>query len=79
MDIFAAVEQADKDLREMQATPAPPAPPGMNANPAEMPGLAAASPEMMAQQPGQAAPPQEQIAVPGDVSRMRQLMQVMGG
>lgn len=79
MDIFAAVEQADKDLREMQATPAPPAPPGMNANPAEMPGLAAANPEMMAQQPSGQPQPQEQIAVPGDVSRMRQLMQVMGG
>lgn len=80
MDIFAAVEQADKEMKEMQATPAPAPPPGMMAAPEAMPGLAAPSPEMMAAQP-QIPPeqPQEQIAVPGDVSRMRQLMQVMGG
>jgi hypothetical protein len=79
MDIFAAVEQADKDMREMQATPAPPPPEGMMASPEAMPGLAAQSPEMMAQQPTAPAPEQQQVEVPGDVSRMRQLMQVMGG
>lgn len=79
-DIFAAVEKADKALREMQATPAPPPPEGMMAAPESMPGMAAATPQEMAQQPvGPTGPGGQQVAVPGDVSRMRQLMQVMGG
>lgn len=74
-DIFTAVEKADREVREMQATPAPPAPEGMTAAPEAMPGLAAGSPQEMAQQGGPLGP---QVQVPGDVSRMRQLMQVMG-
>lgn len=74
-DIFTAVEKADREVREMQATPAPPAPEGMTAAPEAMPGLAAGTPQEMAQQGGPLGP---QVEVPGDVSRMRQLMQVMG-
>lgn len=77
-DIFAAVAKADEEMKRMQATPAPQAPPGMSAAPESMPGLAAQSPEQMATQ--QPAPQeQQQVQVPGDVARMRQLMQVMGG
>ncbi len=78
-DIFAAVEKADRDVREMQATAAPPPPEGMMASPAAMPGMAAATPQEMAQQPVGPPPEQQQVQVPGDVARMRQLMQVMGG
>lgn len=77
-DIFAAVEEADRKLREQQATPAPPPPEGMMAPPEAMPGMAAPPEQMMQQPMPPEAAPQEQIAVPGDVSRMRQLMQVMG-
>lgn len=76
-DIFAAVDAADRALRERQATPAPPAPDGMIAAPEAMPGMAAPDAMAMAAQP--TAPEQQQVQVPGDVSRMRQLMQVMGG
>lgn len=76
MDIFAAVEAADREMRERQATPAPQAPEGMIASPEAMPGLAAPTAQMMAAQP---TLDQQQVEVPGDVSRMRQLMQVMGG
>lgn len=39
-DIFYAVEEADKEIRALQATEAPPAPEGMVAPPESMPGLA---------------------------------------
>jgi len=80
-DIFAAVDAADRKLREQQATQAPPPPEGMAAAPETMPGMAAESPAQMVQQqpaPGELPPEQQQISVPGDVSRMRQLMQTMG-
>lgn len=79
-DIFTAVEKADKMMRERQATPAPPAPEGMVAPPESMPGMAG-GPGALQQPSPEVAPPgdQQQIQVPGDVQRMRQLMQVMGG
>jgi hypothetical protein len=73
-DIFKAVERADEEMRRRQATPAPAAPEGMVAAPESMPGMAA-GPEALQQPPAPAA----QVQVPQDVSRMRQLMQVMGG
>ena len=49
------------------------------APPEAMPGMTAATPQEMAQQPMAPPPEQQQVQVPGDVARMRQLMQVMGG
>jgi hypothetical protein len=76
MDIFEAVDAADKEMQRRQATAAPaPAPEsGMIAPPEAMPGMAAGPEGMM--QP--VAPPEEQIEVPGDVENMRRLMQTMG-
>jgi hypothetical protein len=72
-DIFKAVEKADEEMRRRQATPAPAAPEGMVAAPEAMPGMAAGL-EALQQPPA----PAEQVEIPQDVSRMRQLMQVMG-
>ena len=71
-DVFTAIDKTDKELRATQATEAPPAPEGMMAPPEAMPGLSG----------GPAADQQQmapQVEVPGDVSRMRQLIQTMGG
>ena len=71
-DVFTAIDKTDKELRATQATQAPPAPEGMVAPPEAMPGLSG----------GPAADQQQmapQVEVPGDVSRMRQLIQTMGG
>lgn len=73
-DIFTAVAKADEAARKLQATQAPAPPEGMVAPPEAMPGLAAGPAAM--QQPMPEPPPQ--VEVPGDVSRMRQLMSAMG-
>lgn len=74
-DIFEAMKVVDEKLRERQSTPPEAVPEGMVAAPEQMPGLAGG--------PGaaQAPPPvdQQQVTVPGDVSRMKQLLQTMGG
>lgn len=75
-DIFKAVAKADKAARELQATQAPPPQEGQVGAPESMPGLAG-GPQMMQQPPAPEQQPQPQIEVPGDVSRMRQLMSVM--
>lgn len=80
-DIFAAVQKAEDEIKRQQATPAPPTPEGMMAPPEAMPGMAAPNPAMMNSQPmapEEMPPEQQQIEVPGDVSRMRQLMAAMG-
>ena len=71
--IFVAVEKAQRAMQEQQATQAPAPPPGMQAPPEAMPGLAASTPQEMAAQPYQ-APEQQQISVPGDLTRMKELM-----
>lgn len=73
-DIFKAIEIADAKARAAQATQAPPAPEGMQAPPEAMPGLAAGPAAM--QQPMPEEP--QRVQVPGDVSRMRELMSAMG-
>jgi len=74
-DIFRAVELADEAARKLQATQAPQPPEGMQSAPESMPGLAAGPGAL--QQPGPPPTEQQQIEVPGDVSRMRQLMSTM--
>lgn len=72
-DIFEAMKKVDEELRKMQATPPPAPEEGMVAPPESMPGLAGG--------PGAAQAPmpeQQNVTVPGDVSRMRQLLQTMG-
>ena len=71
-DIFTAMEKVDAKLREMQATPQP-TPDGMTAPPGAMPGM------MGGPAAAQAPQEQQQVTVPGDVTRMRQLQQAMGG
>lgn len=73
--IFEAIELADKEIREKQATEAPPPPEGMAMPPEAMAGMAA-GPAAMQQPVPEPAP---QIEVPGDVERMRQLMSAMAG
>ena len=51
LDIFKAVELVDAEMREMQATQAPPAPEGMVAAPQAMPGLAAGAEGAQMQMP----------------------------
>lgn len=77
LDIFAAVEKADKELRELQATEAPPPPEGMMQAPETMPGISGGPGAMQQPSPVPAAPA-EQIAVPQGAAAMRQLMQTMG-
>lgn len=72
-DIFAAVEQAEKEAKELQATAAPEPGPEQMMSPEAMPGLAAGPAAL--QQPMAEPPPQ--VEVPGDVTRMRQLMRTM--
>ena len=80
-DIFKAVEVADRKMRELQATQAPPAPEGMVAPPESMPGMAAGPQGMQQPMPPEAMPPApaDQVQVPQGAAAMRQLMQTMGG
>ena len=69
--IFEAIEDAQREAQERQATEAPPPEPGQVAAPETQPGLAA-PPEQQVQPPAA-----ERIQVPPDAQRMRQLMQTM--
>lgn len=74
--IFEAVEKVDKELKELQATQAPPPQdPNMIAPPEAMPGMTGGP--TADQQPIQPTPPQ--IETPQGVSKMRELMAAMGG
>jgi hypothetical protein len=71
-DVFAAYEKANREIQALQATAAPPAPEGMVAPPEAMPGAMGAVQQPMPE-------PEPLVEVPGDVSRMKQLMQTMAG
>lgn len=74
-DIFAAFAEAERIVRERQATAAPPPPDGMQAAPEAMPGVAAGATAMQ-QQPAQ---PPAKIQPFSDVANMRQLMTQLAG
>ena len=74
MDVLEAISKVDEDLRELQATQAPPPPDGMMAPPEAMPGMTggpAADQQPMPE-------PAPNVQVPADATRMRQLMVAMG-
>lgn len=71
-ELSKVIQNVDKKLRELQATPAEPPPPGMIAPPAAMPGITGGP--AADQQPV----PQSPIATPQGVAAMRELMQQMG-
>lgn len=72
-DIFTAVERADEEARRIQASQPPPTPEGMALPPEAAAGLAAGPQAFQAPSPE----PAPQVEVPGDVTRMRQLMAQM--
>lgn len=72
VDVLTALSNVNRKLQEMQASAAPPAPEGMVAPPQTMPGLTGGPAADQMQMP-------PQVQVPADVSRMRQLVQTMGG
>lgn len=69
-----AIDAGDKAMRDFQAAQAPPPGEGQIAAPEQMPGLAGGPPGVMQQ--GPAAPPGD-VEVPGNVTRLRQLMNAM--
>ena len=73
--VFQAIDLANEELQKLQAQQAPPPPEGMVASPEAMPGLSG-GPAADQMQPSAEMEPQ--VEVPGDVSRMRQLLQTMG-
>lgn len=73
--LYDAIDDAQREIQEQQAAEAPPPEEGQVAAPETMPGMAG-GPEALMQQAPEAAP---QVEVPGDVERMRQLMQTMRG
>jgi hypothetical protein len=72
-DIFDALDKANKELQATQATPAGPAPEGMVAPPETMPGLTGGP----AADQNPLPPEQQNVQVPGDAVRMKQLMSTM--
>ena len=68
--IMTAIQEAEREVKELQATEAPPPGEGQIAAPETMPGLAGGAGALMQPAP---APP-EQISTQPDVARMRQLM-----
>jgi hypothetical protein len=74
-DLFQSIERADQQLREEQASQVPEPPPGMQADPSTMPGLAAGPAAAL----GPAGVPGPAPAGPGnDAEAMRQLLGAMG-
>jgi hypothetical protein len=77
MDIFAAVEATDQEMRELQAQQPPPAPAGLAAAPEMMPGMDAGPGGMAPMgEPPEAEPRVEEFS---DVGRFRELLTQMGG